>query len=71
MADHNYDRVSVTLTADFDLRTDHPLVKIFMQLPVEERDNVLVGTLVNSMQSQNFISKVNRGGSFAFLRSIK
>jgi hypothetical protein len=71
MADCNYNRVSITLTAEFDLRADHPLVKIFMQLPVEEQNSVLAGTLVNTMQQNNFISKVNRNGSWAFLRSIQ
>lgn len=69
--DYNYNRVSITLTAEFDLRSDHALVKIFDQLPPDAQRSVLAGTVVQTMEGMDFLTRANRGGSFAFLRSIK
>ena len=69
--DYNYNRVSITLTAEFDLRTDHRLVKVFSFLTPDEQREVLAGTVVQTMERMDFLTRANRGGSFAFLRSIK
>lgn len=71
MADCKYNRVSITLTAEFDLKSDHRLVKVFSFLTPEEQREVLAGTVVATMEGLDFLTRANKGGSFAFLRSIK
>jgi hypothetical protein len=70
-SDYNYNQVKVVFEVEctFSMLQTHPLVAIFNTLPEEDQKKILRGTAVDSMSS--LLKKINNGGSFAFLRSIK
>jgi hypothetical protein len=70
-SDHNYDQVKVVFEVEctFSLLKNNPIIGIFNRLPEEDRKKVLRGTAVDSLRS--LLSDANKGGSYAFLRSIK
>ena len=62
-------KVTFEVECTFVLVKSHPLVALFNTIPQEDQLKILRGTLVDTINSQ--LRTVNRGGSFAFLRSIK
>ena len=69
--DYNYNQVKVTFEIEctFSMLKGHPLVALFNTIPEEDQKKVLRGTAVDSLSTM--LDKVNNGGTFAFLRSIK
>jgi hypothetical protein len=70
-SDHSYDQVKVKFEIEctYELRSGHTLVALFNTIPEDSQKKILRGTAVDSLGAM--LEKVNDGGSFAFLRSIK